>query len=65
MGCVIAVCIKETELFKLRTIMCQSAFERLRLEKHIAENNVQTVGVKCFLLLLENGKFVNFEQQGT
>jgi len=52
--------------------MCQSAFERLRLEKHIAENNVQTVGViltvlvsiliKALRLLVENGEFVNFEQ---
>jgi len=39
------MCLKKTELSNLKTIARQSAFERLQLEKHIAENNVQTVSV--------------------
>lgn len=48
------VSLKETELCKLRIIITQSAFERLRLEKTVAQNNLQIVSiiVKLFLNIL-------------
>jgi len=50
MTCLTDVCMKETELCNLRTIIRQSASERLLLEKTIAENNFQTVSVDLKLL---------------